>query len=201
MPGTYLIVGLVIALFSVGFIAMSRHVRRRRVLRVHREGLGTNAGGGLGSALAVPRLRHRPRPAMYGAVRLRLSASPRRPAGLDVAWWGCALITMAVITGPGRPGASTSACGVLACSLLLEVVVLLVLDVAVLANGGARALRQRPRALLRLRLRVRVRAAVVRGRFTGFEATVVFSEEAKEPGSTSRARRTSRSRSSPASSP
>ena len=108
-------------------------------------------------------------------------------------------ITLALVTGLAYWGVDVSlrTLGVL---LLCEVVVLLVLDVAVIADGGASGNSVSgfaPSSIVGSGFGIALLWCAAC--FTGFEATVVFTEEAKKPAGPSRARHTSRSPSSAAS--
>ena len=110
-------------------------------------------------------------------------AEPTIDAELGVRLPGAAwlFITLALVTGLAYWGVDVSlrTLGVL---LLCEVVVLLVLDVAVIADGGASGNSVsgfEPSSVFGSGFGIALLWCAAC--FTGFEATVVFSEEAKEP--------------------
>src|SRR4051812_24720687 len=95
-PGTYLLIGLVIILFAVGYITMSRHVVDAGAFYAYiGQGLGRRLGSG--SALVAVVSYATVQAAMYGLYGFVVSGLAAQHLGVDVAWWVCALITMAVI--------------------------------------------------------------------------------------------------------
>ena len=179
-PMVYLLAALLFAVFSVGYVAMSRHI--------------TNAGGfvayiarGLGcrvataaAALAI---------LFYGTLQAALwsqfsvfaQSLLAAELGVDIPRWVILFGALAVVTGLVVRGVDLSL-KVLGVLVALEVAAFVVLDVAIIIGGGASGNSMAafsPAGLFGPGLGVAFLFAFAC--FTGFEATVVFSEEAKQP--------------------
>ena len=185
VPGTYLLVGLVIALFAVGFIAMSRHVVNAGAFYAYiGQGLGRPLGSG--SALVAVVAYATVQAAMYGLYGFVVSGLVAQHLGLDVAWWACALITMAAIQVLGVLGIDIGA-RVLALLVLAEVSLLVLFDVVVLAGGGGPegisvASSFSPSEVFSGAPGVAFTFAVAS--MFGFESTAIYAEEARRPEKT-----------------
>ena len=95
-PAAYLVVGLVIALFAVGFIAMSRHVTEEGAFYAYiGRGLGRRLG--TGSALLALWSYNTVQACMYGLYGFIVSFLFDTHLGVAPPWWLCALVTMAVV--------------------------------------------------------------------------------------------------------
>ena len=199
-PSTYVIAALLFAVFSIGYVAMSRHVTNAGGFVAYvAKGLGTRRAGAAAGLAVFCYLTVAC--SLYGIFSV--IAEPTIDAELGIHLPGAAwlFITLALVTGLAYWGVDVSlrTLGVL---LLCEVVVLLVLDVAVIADGGASGNSVsgvEPSSVFGSGFGIALLWCAAC--FTGFEATVVFSEEAKEPRRTIPCARTSRSRSSAASTP
>jgi amino acid transporter len=185
VPGAYLLSGLVIVLFAVGFIAMSRHVVNAGAFYAYvGQGLGRRLGSG--SALVAVTAYATVQAAMYGLYGVVVSGLVAQHLGVDIAWWGCALVTMAVIQVLGVLGIDIGA-RVLALLVLAEVSLLLVFDVVVLFSGGGPegisvASSFSPGEVFSGAPGVALTFAVAS--MFGFESTAIYSEEAKRPEKT-----------------
>ncbi|RSM86520.1 amino acid permease [Kibdelosporangium aridum] len=179
VPAAYAVAGLVILLFSVGFVAMGRHV-------VNAGAFYTYVGKGLGPTLGrisagVALFAYCTiQAAMYGLYGATLSSliSP------DVPWWIFALVTMAIVQVLGAAGIEIGA-RVLAVFVLAEFSILLVFGVITFfAGGGPEGFADSfsPSALLQGAPGVALMFAVAS--MFGFEATAIYGEEAREPRKT-----------------
>ncbi|MDX6744797.1 APC family permease [Actinocorallia sp. A-T 12471] len=178
VPGGYIVAGVVMALFAVGFMTMSRYVRNAGAFyAMIAKGLGKPLGSGAATLalLAYNALQI----STYGALGLYSADSFSRYTGVDLPWWLFALVGAALVGYLGFRGIQTSA-RILGVLLVLEIAILAVMAVFVLAKGGAgettftsfspsEVLTPANGAMF----------ALVFGAFMGFEATAIFSEEAR----------------------
>ena len=132
-PGAYLIVGIVIVIFAVGFVAMSRKVQTNGAFYAYvTAAFGRKIGAGAAwLALLAYSTIQAAMYGLYGAAFSGLLAS----AGLDVPWWLLALATMAGVQVLGSLNIELGA-RVLAVLVGLEVAVLLMFGFSVLFKGG-----------------------------------------------------------------
>jgi amino acid transporter len=179
-PSTYVIAALLFAVFSVGYVAMSRHVTNAGgfVAYVAR-GLGTRAAGAAAGMAVLTYLAVAC--SLYGVFSVIAEPTLQAELGIHLPGTVWLFATLAVVTGLAYWGIDVSlrTLGVL---LLCEVVVLLVLDVAVIADGGASGNSLsgfEPSSIFGSGFGIALLWCAAC--FTGFEATVVFSEEAKSP--------------------
>lgn len=182
VPGSYVVAGVVVALFAVGFLAMSRHVVDAGAFYAYiREGLGGTAGHG--SAALALLAYNAVQAAMYGLYGAVTAGLLDEHAGVSPPWWLCALVTMAVVQVLGVAGIDVGA-KVLAVLVLAETSLLVLFDARVLgAGGGPEGLGFlevfSPEALFSGAPGVALMFAVAS--MLGFEATAIYAEEAKEP--------------------
>ncbi|MFJ8471192.1 APC family permease [Kitasatospora sp. NPDC094011] len=184
-PAAYLAAGALVLLFSVGYVAMSRHVVDAGAFAGYiGRGLGDTAGtGGAGVALFA---YNAVQAAMYGLYGSMVSGLFARYLGWDVPWWACVLVTMAVVQLLGAAGVEMGA-KVLAVFVLAEVGILLAFGVLVLLRGGgpeglAATRTFAPSAALGGAPGVALMFALAS--MLGFEATAIYGEEAREPHKT-----------------
>ncbi|MCX6398427.1 MAG: APC family permease [Propionibacteriales bacterium] len=171
---------VVLSVFAVGFTLMSRHVRNAGAFYSYvQAGLGKVPGAGTASlALAsyVVLLI-----ALYALLGVSAAAAVDQYLGLDLPWWVCAFAFLAGISLLGYRDIEVSA-KVLGVALVLEGLVVIVVDLAVLFQGGDDGLSAEPLnpgnlfdGAPGLGLMFAFFA------FVGFEATAVFRSEAKDP--------------------
>ncbi|MFJ6622732.1 APC family permease [Kitasatospora sp. NPDC091335] len=181
-PAAYVVAGAVILLFSVGFIAMGRHVVDAGAFYTYiGTGLGRAAGaGGASVALFAYCVIQA---AMYGLYGSIVSALVADHTPLDLPWWVYTLVTMAVVQALGAAGIEMGA-RVLAAFVLAEFGILLVFGLVTLVRGGGPeglgvAESFSPSAALQGAPGVAVMFALAS--MFGFEATAIYGEEAKDP--------------------
>ncbi len=181
-PAAYVLAGAVILLFSVGFVAMGRHVVDAGAFYTYiGAGLGRSAGAGsAGVALFAYCVIQAAMYGLYGSIVAGLLADR---AGVDLPWWVYTLVTMAVVQALGAAGIEMGA-RVLAVFVLAEFGVLLVFGVVTLLKGGGpeglgAADSFSASAALEGAPGVAVMFAVAS--MFGFEATAIYGEEAREP--------------------
>ncbi|MEW2117810.1 APC family permease [Streptomyces sp. NPDC005474] len=184
-PAAYLAAGIVILLFSVGFVAMGRHVVDAGAFYTYiGKGLGRPTGSGsAGIALfaycAV-------QAAMYGLYGATVSGLVEQYTGAHVAWWVWALVTMVIVQVLGASGIEMGA-KILAVFVLAEFSILIVFALVIFFKGGGPeglgfTDSFSPSAALQGAPGVALMFAVAS--MFGFEATAIYGEEAREPRKT-----------------
>jgi amino acid transporter len=183
VPQYFVIATVLLLLFSVGFTAMSAHVRNAGAFysyvlaglgRVTGLGAATLAMGAYGLlVLAVN--------AYLGVV---LNAFVLRASGLDVAWWIYSLVSLGLVAFLAYRDIELSS-RVLGVLLVAETLVVVVLDVAVIASGGAEGPSLAPFDPTQLQTGAPALGLMFAFfGFFGFEATAVFRGEARDPDRT-----------------
>jgi len=180
-PAMYVVAGVVLAFFAVGFTAMTRHVPNAGAFYSY-IGTGLGRGAGLGSALVALISYLTVQGAVYGYVGFLLDDLVTGYGGPDLPWW---LWTAAVLAVTGVLGyrhieLSSKVLGVL---LVAEVGIVLVLDVAVIGRGGGdeglSSALVTPGDVLSGAPGIGLMFAIAG--FIGFEATAIFRDEARDP--------------------
>ncbi|MEV7392216.1 APC family permease [Streptomyces sp. NPDC091215] len=185
VPAAYLAAGVIVLLFSVGFVAMGRHVVDAGAFYTYiGKGLGRPAGSGsAGVALfaycAV-------QAAMYGLYGATVSGLVEHYTDVHVAWWVWTLVTMVIVQVLGASGIEMGA-KILAVFVLAEFSILIAFAVVTLVKGGGPAGLGftdsfSPSAALKGAPGVALMFAVAS--MFGFEATAIYGEEAREPRKT-----------------
>ncbi|MEA2178181.1 MAG: hypothetical protein QOG77_1478 [Solirubrobacteraceae bacterium] len=179
-PGAWLLVGLLLALFSVGYTAMSRHISNAGAFYAYiTAGLGRRPGVGAGYVALV---------AYFASVILIgaffgffASAALDSELGIGVSWPVCSMIGLGLVFALCYFGVQTSV-RLLGVLLALETLLLVAIIVAVLVDVGpgaytlsafspAEVFSGSPGVAL----------AFIFSTFLGFEATAIFAEEARDP--------------------
>ncbi|MEU6260298.1 APC family permease [Streptomyces sp. NPDC047043] len=184
-PAAYLAAGVVVLLFSIGFVAMGRHVVDAGAFYTYiGKGLGRSTGSGsAGVALfaycAV-------QAAMYGLYGATVSGLVEHYTGAHIAWWVWTLVTMVIVQILGAAGIEMGA-KVLAVFVLAEFSILIAFALVTFAKGGGPeglgfGDSFSPHAALQGAPGVALMFAVAS--MFGFEATAIYGEEAREPKKT-----------------
>ncbi|QCO97937.1 APC family permease [Arthrobacter sp. 24S4-2] len=177
MPSSYLIAGLILVLFSVGFVRMSPHVRGGGAFYVYvRRGLGATAGlAAAFVAIVVYTVMVVGSAAGFGFFANVFFVDN---LGIDIPWYawsGFALLLVAIV---GYREISMGA-RVLAVFLTLEVLILIALIVGVLVHGGSSGITTEsfmPPTVLSGSVGIGLMFAFAS--FLGFESAGIYSEEA-----------------------
>jgi amino acid transporter len=181
VPATFLLVGALYLLFSVGFTAMSRFLGDAGGFYPYIvAGLGRPAGVG-GAFIAV---------VTYNAVDLSVyglfgffgNSMGRAATGADIPWWAFALLLGVAVYWCGRRNIAFSGRLLGAC-MLAEISILLLLGLAILGHGGGpEGMALQPFAAPGIFAHgLGLSLVFVVTSFIGFEATVIFGEEARDP--------------------
>ncbi|MDF1706128.1 MAG: APC family permease [Aeromicrobium sp.] len=184
-PATYVVCTAILLLFSVGFTAMSRHVTNAGAFFafVH-EGLGRRAG--VGTAFLALVSYTSVQLAVYGFIGASLDSLVTDHGGPDLPWYVWSAVALAVVGLLGYRNIALSG-RVLGVLLVAEVAIVLVMSLAIVLQGGGDtgALSSgsfSPSGFLDGAPGIALIFAVAG--YIGFEATVVFRDEARDPGRT-----------------
>jgi amino acid transporter len=179
-PGAYVLAGVVLILFAVGYAAMSHYLTNAGAFYAYvAHGIGKPAGGAAAGVAVVS----------YNAIMIAVAAGfgyfahsiIAEELHITLSWEVWVVILLAVVAVLANRQVEISA-WVLGLALVCEMLILLVLDVAILADRGLSA----------FSLEVFKPSTVFSGTpgvaflyafytFVGFEATAIFGEEAKDP--------------------
>lgn len=179
-PGAYLVVGLTLLLFSVGYAAMSQRVTNAGAFFAY---IGRGLGRHLGSASAFVSIL------AYLAIQLAIYGFFGGLLGAQVGllpWWAWSLVAWAAVTLLSLLSVEVGA-KVLGVLMLLELLALVVTSVAILADGGPEGVDLwasfNPAAILAggLAGSAGIAFAFAFASFIGFEATAIYGEESKDP--------------------
>lgn len=179
-PGAYLVVGITLLLFSVGYAAMSQRVTNAGAFFAYiGRGLGRHAGiaSAFVSILAYVAIQL----AIFGFFGGVMSGQ----VGI-LPWWAWALVAWVLVTVLSllRVDVGAKVLGVL---MLLELTALVVTAVVILADGGPDGINFwasfNPAAILAggLAGSAGIAFAFAFASFIGFEATAIYGEESKDP--------------------
>ncbi|WP_420033301.1 APC family permease [Streptomyces sp. cg28] len=182
-PAGYLLAGLTLAVFAIGFTAMSRHVTGGGAFYAYiTQGLGRPAG--IGAALLAMIGYNGMEIGVYGLLGSATQDTVHALFGADIPWLPVSLIGLAVIWYGGFRSIDFGA-KLLGVLLVAETGILVLLAAGVLLKGGAHGLSLAsftPGNVL-----VPGTAAVLAfafAAFTGFESTVIYRREARDPDRT-----------------
>ncbi|MEV6306332.1 APC family permease [Actinoplanes sp. NPDC051861] len=181
VPMAYLAAGVIVLLFSIGFVAMGRHVVHAGAFYAYiGRGLGQNAG--VSSAAVALFAYNTIQAAMYGLYGVVVQGIVAKYTGLDAPWWIWALLTMAIVQVFGALGIDIGA-RVLAVLVAAEFSLLGVFALVTLFQGGgpeglavtetfslSAALSGAPGVALMFAI----------ASMFGFEATAIYGEEARD---------------------
>ncbi|GAA4663694.1 APC family permease [Frondihabitans cladoniiphilus] len=183
-PLAFVIAALVILLFALGFTRMTRFVPRAGGFYTYiAEGLGKPLG--LGGAFV----------ALYTYLFALISSYAFSATALNnflgtifhlsaLPWWICALIMWAVVSVVSYFNIEVSA-KLLLVLMACEMVIIIVFDAVVLAKGGPEGLSSTPWSFGQLgHGSTGLLFLFAIGLFVGFEATVVYRDEVKNPEKT-----------------
>ncbi|MEZ5095576.1 MAG: APC family permease [Nocardioides sp.] len=185
-PGAYLVVGLVLLLFSVGYAAMSERVSNAGAFFAY-VGRGLGIAPGVGSAFVSLLSYITIQLAIFGFFGAVASGQLNAKLGTSFAWWGWAFLAWAIVTVLSILQVDIGA-KVLGVLMLLEVTSLAITGLAVLFHGGG------PEGLdLGASFApgnifsggflggAGIALAFAFASYIGFEATAIYAEETKDP--------------------
>ncbi|GAA2600255.1 APC family permease [Actinomadura fulvescens] len=179
-PVGFLIAALVLLVFSVGFATMTPHVTDAGAFYSYvTRGLGGRLG--MGTAYVALIAYTAIQAGMYGYFGWAIGDLVTHYGGPNLPWWLFALAGVGVVALLGYRHIELSS-KVLGVALVLELSIVLALDAAILVRGGMEGIGGTsftPDAIDSGPLGIAVLFALTG--FIGFEATVVFRDEARDP--------------------
>ena len=183
--GTYLAVGLVLMLFSVGYTAMSSRVTNTGAFFAYvGRGLGTNAGvaSAFTSLVAYITIQL----AIYGFFGGLVALEVNARFSIEVPWFVWSLLAWLIVTGLSLLSVDVGA-KVLGVLLMLELLALMITAIAIFANpnnSGIDFLASfSPEQIFAggFAGAAGIAIAFAFASFIGFEATAIYGEESKNP--------------------
>ncbi|WP_406083582.1 APC family permease [Micromonospora zamorensis] len=180
IPVSYLVIAAVLALFAVGYVAMSRRIVNAGAFYTYvTRGLGRPAG--VAAAMVALLAYNAMQIGLYGGFGAVLAQFLQSRYGWDTTWWLCALVAWAVVAVLGLLRIDLNG-KVLAVMLVAECAVALVFDAVMVghpASGTVTFDTLAPSHIFTAGFGAALVTAITG--FVGFEGTVVFSEETKDP--------------------
>lgn len=180
VPAAVVLVTLILLVFSVGYTAMARHIANAgSFFAFTSRGLGGVAGG---AAAYIALLAYNTMQiGLYGLFGAVTAGTLEGMFGIALPWWVWSLIALAIVALLGYRQIDLSA-KVLAVLVIAEYVAVVILDVAVIGSGGAAGISFTsftPDAFFSGSTTIGVLLCFAA--FMGFEATTIYSEEARDP--------------------
>ncbi|SEG98185.1 Amino acid transporter [Nonomuraea solani] len=180
LPIAFLVVGAVLAVFAVGYVAMARHIANAGAFYTYvSRGLGRPAG--IAAAWVALVAYNTLQVALYGAFGVAVAPLLEAWLGVTPAWWAIALVAWVLVAGLGVLRVDVNG-RLLAVLLTAEIAVILLFDLADLINpadGVYSVETLSPAALFVPGVGALLVLATLG--FVGFESSVVFSEESRNP--------------------
>ena len=183
VPGAYLLSGVVLAIFAIGFTAMAAAIRRTGGFFVY---IGHAFGGTAGFAAAVLAIvsYNLLQIGVYGLFGLQTRAALDDLFGVTAPWWLIAAIAVVVVFILGALGIDVGA-KVLVVLITLESAILAIMGVSIIAQGGAHGLGLAsfdPHNIFNSG--VLAVLGICFAAFMGFESTALYRAEARDPART-----------------
>ncbi|MGV0807957.1 APC family permease [Mycolicibacterium setense] len=179
-PLAWVVATAVLLIFSVGYTTMTQHVPRPGAFYAYiTVGLGRIPG--VGSAFLATVSYIAILTGFYCFAGLTLQATIQAFGGPTVTWWLLTLLTWAVVSALGHFNIELSA-KILSVVMVLEVIMVVIFNVATLAKGGAHGLTMQAldiSAFTRAGMAIALLFAF--GNFIGFESTALYRDEVKNP--------------------
>jgi amino acid transporter len=180
VPFMFIPLGIVLALFAVGYAAMSRHVTNAGAFYAYvARGLGKVQA--VGAAFVALIAYNAMQIGIYGLFGVAMGAFMSDKLGITLDWWWWCLIGGAVIGVLGVLQIDLNA-RVLAVLLILEVIVVALFDFAILADPGPEGITATgfdPGVSFGTAVGATLTFCVAS--FVGFESAALYSEEVKDP--------------------
>ncbi|MGW2560193.1 APC family permease [Streptomyces sp. NPDC001514] len=179
-PLLYVVLGVVLMLFSVGYAEMSRHVHNAGAFYAYiARGLGPTAGAGASYVALVAYSAMQV--GIYGILGFEISGLLATYLHLTVAWWVPALAAAAIVAVLGWLKIDLNA-KVLGVLLVVECTLVVIFDIAAIAEPGREGLSFsafNPDTLTGAGLGTALCFCIAA--FVGFEQSPVYAEETSRP--------------------
>lgn len=180
LPIAFIAVGAVLALFSVGYVTMARYMVNAGAFYAYvSRGLGRPAG--VAAAWVALVAYNALQVGLYGALGAAATPLLNQWAGINPPWWAVALVAWALVGALGLMRVEVNGT-ILAVLLTTEIAVILIFDAADLLHPAGNSVSfdaLSPGALSTTGVGALLVIAVLG--FVGFESSVVFSEESRDP--------------------
>ncbi|VEG52025.1 amino acid transporter [Mycolicibacterium aurum] len=185
MPGAFVIAAVVLMIFAVGYVAMSRHVTNAGAFYAYVT-LGLGRVAGLGSASLAIFAYNAIQAGLYGGFGYYAAELLNPALGVNIPWWVYAFVGLLLCLGLGIQGVHSGA-KVLGVFMTLEVTMITVLSVFSLFGDDVPvsdfSLEPfNPSVVLGGALGVALMFA--HASFIGFEGSAIYGEEARDPART-----------------
>ncbi|WP_433223669.1 APC family permease [Microtetraspora malaysiensis] len=179
VPLIYLILAAVLAVFSAGYAAMSRHISNAGAFYSYiAQGLGRVTG--VGASFVALVAYNAMQVGLYGLFGAAAAGLVSAHLGVDVPWWVCSLVALALIAFLGYRRIDLNA-RVLAVLLVCEGLTVLIFDIAQVGNAPA-GLTAEPFTWSAVTTgAVGAGFCWVMASFMGFESGAIYSEECRDP--------------------
>jgi amino acid transporter len=178
LPLAFVVIGLALAVFSVGYVAMARHVTNAGAFYSY-IARGGSKSLGVGASFIAVLAYNLLQIGLYGAFGVFAQGFLTEKLSWTLHWWAYALIAWAVVALMGALRVDINS-RILAVLLAVEVLVVIIFDIVDLGHphGGTVSLTTfAPHNLFVTGVGAAFAIAVTG--FTGFEAAPVFSEESR----------------------
>jgi len=183
VPLSFILLAPVLALFAVGYAAMSRYITNAGAFYPYvANGIGKSTGAAVSFVTLVA--YNAIQTSVYGLFGWSVSEWLGTMFGVRVPWWLCALLMVAVIGALGVLRVDINA-KVLGTALLLEVTTIVIIDVALIAHpaGGTTSFTSlSPGSLFTVGVGAVFAFSIAA--FTGFEGSATYGEECRNPSRT-----------------
>jgi amino acid transporter len=180
LPIAFATMALLLALFSVGYVAMSRHITNAGAFYTYvTHGLGRPAG--VGAAWMALFAYNALQVGLYGIIGVAVAPLLEQWFGITVSWWVIALVAWAIVGILGVLRVDING-AVLAVLLITEIAIILIYSIAYLLSPANDTVSFDALSIGNL-FQSGVGALLVLAvlGFVGFEASVVYSEESRNP--------------------
>jgi amino acid transporter len=181
VPGAFVLAGVMYLIFSIGYAAMSRHISNAGAFYAYiANGLGAPLG--VGGAFVAIVAYNAVQIAIYSMFGFFLNDGIAQHYGINIPWWAFALACIAIVHFCGARHIEFSG-RLLGMLMVCEIAIVTLLDLAIVVKGGGpggfSARPFSPAAVFSPGLGTAL--VFVLGSYMGFEATAIFSEEARDP--------------------
>lgn len=182
-PVGFLVAVSVLLLFSVGFVAMTPHVRDAGAFFSYvTEGLGPRPGTGIAAVALVAYTAIQV--GIYGYFGWAMNDTMRIYHGPDIPWPVYSFLAWGLVAWLGYRNIHLSA-KVLGFALICEVLIVVVMDLVILGSGGNDGINLQsfsPAVFTSGSLGIAILFSMTG--FIGFESTAIFRDEARDPAVT-----------------
>ena len=185
IPAAFYLVACVLALFSVGYIAMSRHIRNAGAFYAYiARGLGRPFG--VGAAAMAVLSYNLLQVGLYGAFGATAASFAAAKVGIHWTWWEWSLAAWAIVAILGllRVDLNGRVLAVLGSAELIVIVILAITGLSHPAGGHVSFMALTPGNLAHGGIGAALAIAVLG--YVGFETSAVYTEEARDPKRTVR---------------